>query len=112
MRIAIPLAGGELSPHFGHCEQFAFVDVDREKKAILQSSAVPAPPHQPGLLPRWLIEKGVNLIIAGGIGSRARDLLEAAGVDVVAGAASAPPETVVRTWLDGTLDLSGAGCDH
>jgi predicted Fe-Mo cluster-binding NifX family protein len=29
MRIAIPMAGGTLCPHFGHCEQFAIVDVDQ-----------------------------------------------------------------------------------
>jgi len=112
MRIAIPLVGGELSPHFGHCEEFAFVDVDLENKTVLNSSTVPAPPHQPGLLPRWLVEQGVNLLIAGGIGSRARDMLEAATVEVAAGAGSAPPDAVVRAWLDGTLDLSEAGCDH
>lgn len=28
MKIAIPMAGGQLCMHFGHCEQFALVDVD------------------------------------------------------------------------------------
>ena len=28
MKIAIPLAAGRLCMHFGHCEQFALVDVD------------------------------------------------------------------------------------
>ena len=26
MRIAIPLSGGHISQHFGHCEQFLFVE--------------------------------------------------------------------------------------
>jgi predicted Fe-Mo cluster-binding NifX family protein len=39
-----------------------------------------APEHQPGLLPLWLKERGVNVVIAGGIGSRAMDLLTAASV--------------------------------
>ena len=28
MKIAIPLAAGRLCMHFGHCEQFALVEVD------------------------------------------------------------------------------------
>ena len=28
MKIAIPLANGQLAMHFGHCEQFALIDVD------------------------------------------------------------------------------------
>ena len=35
MRIAIPLAGGKLAMHFGHCEQFALFDVDSDNKEII-----------------------------------------------------------------------------
>jgi len=28
MKIAIPLAGGKLSAHFGHCQEFAIIDAD------------------------------------------------------------------------------------
>ncbi|NOY80175.1 MAG: ATPase [Kiritimatiellaeota bacterium] len=112
MRIAIPLVAGELSPHFGHCEEFSFVEVDSERKQILRCETAPAPPHQPGLLPRWLIERGADLLIAGGIGARARGILEAAGVHVLSGASGAGPEDTVRAWLEGSLDLSGAICDH
>ncbi|NLF18973.1 MAG: ATPase, partial [Lentisphaerae bacterium] len=28
MRLAIPIADGRLSLHFGHCESFALIDVD------------------------------------------------------------------------------------
>ena len=34
MKIAIPLAEGKLCIHFGHCETFALIDVDVEKKEI------------------------------------------------------------------------------
>ena len=33
--IAIPVAGGQLCMHFGHCEQFALLDVDTASKQIL-----------------------------------------------------------------------------
>ena len=92
MRIAIPLAGGQLSAHFGHCQTFALVDVDADKRAIVTREDVAAPPHEPGLLPAWLAERGANMIIAGGMGQRAQDLFAGQGIDVVVGAPAAAPE--------------------
>ena len=34
MKYAVPVSGGVLSPHFGHCEQFALIDVDEERKVV------------------------------------------------------------------------------
>ncbi len=68
MKIAIPVADGRLCMHFGHCEQFAMVDVDPVEKKILSKTFLTPPPHEPGLLPRWLAEKGATCIIAGGMG--------------------------------------------
>ena len=34
MKIAIPVTGGRLSAHFGHCEQFSIFDVDSDGKKI------------------------------------------------------------------------------
>jgi len=48
MRVAIPVCEGVLSMHFGHCEKFAMVDVDEGLKAIVGTTAVEAPPHEPG----------------------------------------------------------------
>ena len=36
MRYAVPVSGGVMSPHFGHCEHFALIDVDEQAKAILK----------------------------------------------------------------------------
>ncbi|MFC1958043.1 NifB/NifX family molybdenum-iron cluster-binding protein, partial [Chloroflexota bacterium] len=72
MRYGIPVSGGMLSPHFGHCEHFALIDVDEQTKKILKKEFVPAPEHEPGLLPAWLAEQGVSFVIAGGMGSRAQ----------------------------------------
>ncbi len=75
MRIAIPLADGKLAMHFGHCERFVLVDLDPAGKKVVKRENVKAPPHQPGLLPSWLAERGATIIIAGGMGRRARDYL-------------------------------------
>ena len=112
MKIAIPLAAGRLCQHFGHCESFALIDVDPQEKQILGREDVAAPPHQPGLLPPWLAERGANVIIAGGMGGRARDLFAAQNIEVVVGAPADTPERIVTAWLAGSLEVGGNTCDH
>ncbi|HPL63079.1 MAG TPA: iron-sulfur cluster carrier protein MrpORP [Syntrophales bacterium] len=112
MRVAIPLADGRLAMHFGHCERFAIIDVDVKGKKILMREDVNAPPHEPGLLPRWLGERGAELIIAGGMGSRAQGLFAERGIRVMTGAPADTPEKVVHAWLDGTLVQGENVCDH
>ena len=112
MRIAIPLANGKLSLHFGHCENFALIDADPENKSIIKQDILGAPPHQPGLLPVWLADKGATVIIAGGMGQRAQGLFEQQGIKVVVGAPPEAPEQIVDNYLGGTLQVGANVCDH
>lgn len=112
MRIAIPLAEGRLAMHFGHCGSFALLDVDTESGCITGRNDVQAPPHQPGLLPPWLSEKGATVIIAGGMGQRAQELFRQQNIKVVVGASAETPETLVKDFLKGSLRLGGNACDH
>jgi len=112
MRFAVPLAKGSLSMHFGHCERFALLDADSETKEITKKEEVNAPDHQPGLLPRWLAERGVDVIIAGGMGRRAQSLFAENQIEVVVGAPGETPESLVAGYLDGTLRTGENICDH
>jgi ATP-binding protein involved in chromosome partitioning len=112
MRIAIPVADGRLAMHFGHCEQFAFVDTDPSTRKIVRTQVVDAPAHEPGLLPRWLAAQGAQMIIAGGMGQRARALFAESGIAVTVGAEAAEPETIARAYLTGTLRAGENVCDH
>jgi predicted Fe-Mo cluster-binding NifX family protein len=98
--------------HFGHCEKFVIVDVDETEKKITGKEEVIPPPHEPGLLPRWLHEKEVKVIIAGGMGMRAQQLFRQFGIQVITGAPSEHPQTVVLNWMQGTLVTGGNTCDH
>jgi len=112
MKIAIPLAAGRLAMHFGHCEQFAFFDVD-EKDTDPGSPTLAEPPgYEPGVLPRWLKENGVNLIIAGAIGQRAQQFFEQFGMSVLVGAPTAEPAEIVAAYLSGDLQTGQNICDH
>lgn len=112
MKIAIPLADGCLAMHFGHCQTFALVDVDAETHTIASCTELPAPPHQPGLLPVWLAEKGATMIIAGGMGQRAHMLFAQQGIEVLVGAPALTPEELVTAWMAGKLETGDNVCDH
>lgn len=112
MRIAIPVSGDCLDQHFGHCEKFAFIDIDTQIKKTVASIVEPAPEHQHGALPKWLREHGVTHVIAGGMGAHARSLLADASIEVITGAPSIAPADVVARYLAGTLESIDRPCDH
>jgi predicted Fe-Mo cluster-binding NifX family protein len=110
--IAVPVSGGRLCLHFGHCEWFAVFQVDSASKRIVDSRLLDPPVHQPGVLPRWLHDQGVNLVIAGGMGQRAQNIFAEHGIGVLVGAPAEPAEGVVRDYLEGALQLGQNVCDH
>jgi len=112
MRYAIPVSSGGLSAHFGHCEYFALIDVDEERKKVLRKELVSPPGHQSGLLPEWLAEQGVSVVIAGGMGSRAQSLFQQNRIGVIIGAMESDPEKAVLNYLNGTLATEDNICDH
>ena len=109
-KFAVPTSNGILDGHFGHCKEFAMVKVDDD--TILEIWYLDAPPHQPGLLPPWLAERGATDIIAGGMGQRAINLFNERGVNVFVGAPTLTPEELATGLLQGTLSFSANYCDH
>ena len=112
MRIAIPVVNGQLARHFGHCEEFMLFDVDPDAGSVGGARSLQAPPHEPGLLPRWLKDQGVDAVIAGGMGRRAQGLFADSGVKIVVGALSDDPGTIVKQYLSGALATGDNLCDH
>lgn len=112
MRYAVPVSDGKLAAHFGHCEQFALIDVDVAAKTILRKELVTSPGHQPGFLPGWLAEEGVSAVIAGGMGSRAQALFDEHRIRVIVGAMGDDPEQIVLDYIRGTLATGENVCDH
>ncbi|MFO7973847.1 MAG: NifB/NifX family molybdenum-iron cluster-binding protein [Candidatus Hydrogenedentota bacterium] len=112
MKFAIPTVNGKLAAHFGHCKQFAIVEVDPSSKKILDTQYLEAPDHEPGVLPRWLHEQGADVIIAGGMGRRAQGLFSQQGIQVIVGAPPVSPEETVSAYLDGSLETGDNLCDH
>ncbi|NOR05640.1 MAG: ATPase [Deltaproteobacteria bacterium] len=109
MKIAIPIENGMMSSHFGHAAQFAIIDV--EDGNIAKTQLLVPPPHEPGSLPQWLHELGTTHLICGGIGGRAVELIEAAGVQVIAGVTTADPARLMEDFLANRLKgITGPTC--
>jgi predicted Fe-Mo cluster-binding NifX family protein len=110
MKFAIPLANGKLTAHFGHCQEFALIEVE-DNEIKTKETHVP-PPHEPGVLPAWLHSLGANVIIAGGMGGRAIDLFKQNSINVIIGAPTLEPEELVKNYLNNTLVTGANVCDH
>jgi predicted Fe-Mo cluster-binding NifX family protein len=108
--IAIPVSKGILDEHFGHCDQFELFQITDNK--ITQQSTTDAPPHEPGLLPEWLGNKGVTDIIAGGMGNRAIQLFQKAGVNVFVGAPKLSAQNLIEGFINQTIQFTANYCDH
>lgn len=110
LRVAFPTNDTvNVESHFGHCKQFAIINV--ENGEVVNTEHVDAPPHQPGLLPRFLGEKNINTIITGGMGQMAINLFKEQNIDVILGAAGSI-EANLAEYLKGDLYSTGSACSH
>ena len=112
MKYAVPVSNGKLATHFGHCQQFALIDVDETTKTIVNQEFIASPGHEPGLLPVWLAEQGVSVIIASGMGSRAQGLFNQNRIKVALNVLGDDPEKAVLDYIGGTLEVGDDVCDH
>jgi len=110
MKIAIPLANGKLCMHFGHCEQFGIYET--EGKNIVNKEMFTPPPHEPGLYPRLLAEKKVNVILSGGMGQNARNMFLSNNIRVLTGVYGEMPEDIINDYLNDDLKTGANACDH
>jgi predicted Fe-Mo cluster-binding NifX family protein len=109
MRIAISTEGNAVFPHFGRCPVFTIIDV--VNGIVVGKGVIPNPGHQPGFIPRFLNEKGVQLVVTGGMGARAQDIFQELGMETVLGV-SGNVDDVIERVLAGTLTGGASLCDH
>ena len=110
-KIAIPVDNGDvLDAHFGHCKFFYIATVN-DGKVVSTEKLVPLP-HEPGVLPKWLAEKNVTDIVAGGMGQKAIELFNANKVNALVGAPKLKADELVKGFLSGSLSFTANYCDH
>ena len=109
MRIAVTYENGQVFQHFGHTEEFKVYEVEDGK--IVSSQVVGSDGKGHGALAGLLNDKGIDVLICGGIGGGAQAALSERGIELCAGA-SGDADEAVAAYLRGELVNTGANCDH
>jgi predicted Fe-Mo cluster-binding NifX family protein len=102
-----------LSQHFGRCPYYVVVDIDEGEIKGVKTVQNPfyGSHGQPGEVPTFIKNLGVQAIIAGGMGPRAIDFFEQFGIQAVTGVSGMVKE-VVRAFVDGEIEGASACKDH
>ncbi|MGE4572039.1 MAG: NifB/NifX family molybdenum-iron cluster-binding protein [Candidatus Izemoplasmatales bacterium] len=110
MKVALSTKNNMVTEHFGHCDYFIVYEI--ENKEIIGSFLIKNPPHQKGHLPKFLKENGIDVVIAGGIGAMAVNLLEELNIQVIMNVCGHADE-VIKKYINNELKSNGEPCsDH
>jgi predicted Fe-Mo cluster-binding NifX family protein len=103
IQIAIPVAEGVFSEHFGGARQFVIYEGDARTRRLRNCRLLNAPEHKPGSLPQWLEQQNVDVIVASAIGGRALIMLANAGIEVLLANGDNDPLKLASAVLAGEL---------
>ena len=109
MKVAIATDNNQVSEHFGRCQHYTIFEVDG--KEVKGKTVVETPGHQPGMLPPFLSQKGVNVVIAGGMGPRAQNLFRQMNIEPIIGVTGKVDE-VILNFLQDMLETGDSTCDQ
>ena len=109
MKIAVPYENGEVFQHFGRTEAFKYYEAEDGKVTPGDVISTNGVGHED--LAQLLGSQNVDVLICGGLGEGAKAALDAAGIQVVSGAAGSADDAVAA-YLAGELTDAGANCDH
>ena len=111
--IAIPITkNNQIDDHFGHCEYYGIYMISDNKE--ITSQEIVQSPDGCGCksnIAATLAQKGVSVMLAGGIGSGAIRVLNQAGIQVVRGC-SGNAEEIVKQYALGNIQDNGESCLH
>lgn len=109
MKVAISTDMGYVSAHFGRCASYTIVEIEEGK--VVNREEIPNPDHQPGFLPQYLYDRGVNVIIAGGMGPRAQGLFAQNNIESLIGV-QGPIDDVIAKFIDQEIEAGEDLCGH
>ncbi len=107
MKIAVASENKMVTEHFGHCREFIIFDAENDQ--IIKAETITNPGHKPGFLPNFLADRGVNIIISGGMGKGAVEIFNERNIEVILGA-SGDAKAVAEAYLQGALKSTGSVC--
>jgi len=109
MKIAIPTVGKNISNHFGRCNKYTFYDVQQNK--LVNNYEKISPKHAPSVIPKFLKEEGVDIVITSGIGQKALSLFNSFDIEVLTGV-SGEVEKIINNYIAGNLSTGESTCNH
>ncbi|MCI5897856.1 MAG: P-loop NTPase [Firmicutes bacterium] len=109
IRIAVPVDGDNIYPHFGKAEGFRMYNV--ENGQVVGSVLVDPAGSGHDAIAKFLKMYGVNAVICGGIGEAAVQVLNDSDIWVISGHEGKADDRVAE-FLRGELDLGEATCNH
>lgn len=109
MKIAVTFDNGSVFQHFGRTEQFKVYEV--ENGAVVSSEVIGTEGTGHEALAGFLADKGVQVVICGGMGDGAQAALSEAGIEIFSGVQGVADEAV-EAYLRGELESAGVNCDH
>lgn len=110
MKIAVTYENGMVFGHFGHTAEFKIFEVVDGK--VVRSEVVDTNGSGHGALAGFLMQRGVDTLICGGIGGGAINALSNAGIKVYGGV-SGDVDTAVNNFVAGKLEYNpDVHCDH
>ncbi len=101
----------EMSMHFGRCPHYTLVNV--EGNDVQEVSVIENPyfeNHVPGVVPKFLNDQNVDVMIAGGMGPRAIQMFQDFNIEVATGVGG-KVENVLKAYLEGKISGT-APCSH
>lgn len=101
MRIALPISEGKFSTHYGRAEAISIHDIDLSTGTAADRGLKLFPAEGTCGAGPWMAEQGVEVLLAGGLGSGAAQALGKAGVKVFAGITETDPRKVLEQFLAG-----------
>lgn len=112
-KIAVPVRNGMFSTHFGGADGFLVYEMDADGGIVREGDVVRPSEHGRGVYPMWLRQRGVSVVLAGGMGPRASSIFAQHGIEVILGIDGGDPEHLVRAYVAGELESTGELChDH
>jgi len=109
MKLAISTEGNRVSAHFGRCPSYTIVEIKDGK--VEKKEQIENPGHSPGFLPNYLSDKGVDCVIAGGMGSRAQNLFRQKNIEPIIGVQGSIDE-VIDKFINQELEKGEDLCGH
>jgi len=106
LRIAVASEGLEVSPHFGRCSNYNYYTA--ENGVIMEYRNLPREGQLCDVGASLMKDLGIDVVITGGIGSTAYELLDSYGISVISGVTGTAREAVDQYLSGNLLDLKVA----